>query len=148
MLECAGSSYKLLHSETIRLKPKVSPIECLGSHQAVANLIDLWKPRHLSARKPFRSKLQDCSNHGCRGATLSAAAIREIPVFEYALRVKQAVVGRPGKKEMAQTLAQMLGLPEALPFDESDGLGLALCHALAATRLNGSCLGGRSLAMC
>ena len=96
--------------------------------------------RSLEASPPFlrgnylRSKLRNCSNHGAaRGAALSAAAIRDIPVFEYApLRVKQAVVGfgRASKEQMAQTLAQMLGLPEALPFDEADGLGLALCHAL------------------
>jgi len=136
VLECAGSSYKLLHSETIRLKPKVSPIECLGLiHQAVANLIDLWKPRHLSCEETiYVQNFKTAQIMGAaRGAALSAAAIREIPVFEYApLRVKQAVVGfgRASKVQMAQTLAQMLGLPEPLPFDESDGLGLALCHAL------------------
>ena len=67
-----------------------------------------------------------------RGAALSAVAIREIPVFEYApLRVKQAVVGfgRASKEQMSQTLSQMLGLLEPLPFDQSDALGLALCHA-------------------
>lgn len=136
VLECAGSSYKLLHSETIRLKPKVSPIECLGLiHQAVANLVDLWKPRHLSCEETiYVQNFKTAQIMGAaRGAALSAAAIRDIPVFEYApLRVKQAVVGfgRASKEQMAQTLAQMLGLPEALPFDESDGLGLALCHAL------------------
>ena len=68
-----------------------------------------------------------------RGAALSAAAIRQVPIFEYApLRVKQAVVGfgRASKEQMAQTLAQMLALPNVLSFDESDALGLALCHAL------------------
>ena len=64
---------------------------------------------------------------------LSAPAIREVPVFEYApLRVKQAVVGfgRASKEQMSQTLSQMLNLPSPLPFDQSDALGLALCHAL------------------
>ena len=68
-----------------------------------------------------------------RGAALSAAAIHCTPVFEYApLRVKQAVVGfgRASKEQMSKTLAQMFGLPSALPYDQSDALGLALCHAL------------------
>ena len=136
VLECEGLSYKLLHSETVRLKPKVPPIECLGLiHQAVANLIDLWKPRHLSCEETiYVQNFKTAQTMGAaRGAALSASAIRGIPVFEYApLRVKQAVVGfgRASKEQMAQTLAQMLGLPEALPFDEADGLGLALCHAL------------------
>ena len=68
-----------------------------------------------------------------RGSALSASAIREVPVFEYTpYRVKQAVVGfgRASKEQMSKTLMQMLNLPEALPYDESDALGLAPCHAL------------------
>ena len=67
-------------------------------------------------KKPFMCKiLKLLSGNGCgTGAALSAAAIRNIPVFEYApLRVKQAVVGfgRASKEQMSVTLAQMLGLP-------------------------------------
>ena len=68
-----------------------------------------------------------------RGAALSAVSIQSIPVFEYApLRVKQAVVGfgRASKEQMSKTLAQMLRLEQPLPFDQSDALGLALCHVL------------------
>ena len=136
VLECHGQSYELLHSETLNLKPKISSIDCLGRiHQAVAHLLDLWKPRHLSCEATiYVQNFKTAQIMGAaRGAALSASAIREIPVFEYApLRVKQAVVGfgRASKEQMAQTLSQMLGLPKALPFDESDALGLALCHAL------------------
>jgi len=38
--------------------------------------------------------------------------------------------GRASKEQMSQTLSQMLKLPSPLPFDQSDALGLALCHAL------------------
>jgi len=136
VLECHGQTYELLHSETLNLKPKISSIDCLGRiHQAVAHLLDLWKPRHLSCEATiYVQNFKTAQIMGAaRGAALSASAIREIPVFEYApLRVKQAVVGfgRASKEQMAQTLSQMLGLPKALPFDESDALGLALCHAL------------------
>ena len=136
VLECHGQSYELLHSETLNLKPKISSIDCLGRiHQAVAHLLDLWKPRHLSCEATiYVQNFKTAQIMGAaRGAALSAAAIRETPVFEYApLRVKQAVVGfgRASKEQMSQTLTQMLGLPETLPFDESDALGLALCHAL------------------
>jgi crossover junction endodeoxyribonuclease RuvC len=46
--------------------------------------------------------------------------------------VKQAVVGfgRASKEQMSLTLSQILKLPNPLPFDQSDALGLALCHAL------------------
>ena len=136
VLECHGQSYELLHSETLKLKPKIPSIDCLGQiHQSIARLLDLWKPRHLSCEETiYVQNFKTAQIMGAaRGAALSAAAIREVPVFEYApLRVKQAVVGfgRASKEQMAQTLTQMLGLAEVLPLDESDALGLALCHAL------------------
>ena len=135
VLDCHGQSYELLHSETLKLKPKISSIDCLGQiHQSIARLLDLWKPRHLSCEETiYVQNFKTAQIMGAaRGAALSAAAIREVPVFEYApLRVKQAVVGfgRASKEQMAQTLTQMLGLPKVLPLDESDALGLALCHA-------------------
>ncbi|MBT3666186.1 MAG: crossover junction endodeoxyribonuclease RuvC [Opitutae bacterium] len=136
ILECEGNSRKLLHSETLTLKTKIDSIACLGLiHQAVAHLIDLWKPRHVSCEATiYVQNFKTAQIMGAaRGAALSASAIGEVPVFEYApLRVKQAVVGfgRASKEQMSQTLSQMLRLPNPLPFDQSDALGLALCHAL------------------
>ena len=136
ILECQGTSQKLLHSETLKLPPKIPSIDCLGQiHQSVAHIIDLWKPRHISCEETiYVQNFKTAQIMGAaRGAALSAAAIRSTPVFEYApLRVKQAVVGfgRASKEQMSQTLAQMLGLPSALPYDQADALGLALCHAL------------------
>ena len=136
VLECKGNSFQLLHSETLKLTAKVASIDCLGEiHQSVAGLADLWKPRHVSCEETiYVQNFKTAQIMGsARGAALSAAAIREIPVFEYApLRVKQAVVGygRASKEQMSQTLSQMLGLGKPLPFDQSDALGLALCHAL------------------
>jgi crossover junction endodeoxyribonuclease RuvC len=136
VLECEGQSYRLLHSETLALKPKIDSIACLGLiHRSVASLLDLWKPRHLACEATiYVQNFKTAQIMGsARGAALSASAIREVPVFEYApLRVKQAVVGfgRASKEQMSQTLAQMLHLPKALPYDQSDALGLALCHAL------------------
>ena len=135
-MECKGNSFQLLHSETLKLTAKVASIDCLGEiHQSVAGLADLWKPRHVSCEETiYVQNFKTAQIMGsARGAALSAAAIREIPVFEYApLRVKQAVVGygRASKEQMSQTLSQMLGLGKPLPFDQSDALGLALCHAL------------------
>ena len=99
------------------------------------HLVDLWQPRHVSCEETiYVQNFKTAQIMGsARGAALSAAAIYDIPVFEYApLRVKQAVVGfgRASKDQMSSTLAQMLGLPQALPFDQADALGLALCHAL------------------
>ena len=136
VLECGGNSHKLLHSETLSFKPKIDSIACLGLiHQAVAHLIDLWKPRHVSCEATiYVQNFKTAQIMGAaRGAALSASAIGDVPVYEYApLRVKQAVVGfgRASKEQMSQTLSQMLRLPKPLPFDQSDALGLAMCHAL------------------
>ena len=135
VLECHGNRYKLLHSETLKLTAKVASIDCLGKiHQTVADLVDLWKPRHVSCEETiYVQNFKTAQIMGAaRGAAISAVAIREVPVFEYApLRVKQAVVGfgRASKEQMSQTLSQMLGLGKPLPFDQSDALGLALCQA-------------------
>ena len=136
ILQCERSSYRLLHSETLKLGNKFSSISCLGKiHELVAHLLDLWQPRHVSCEETiYVQNFKTAQIMGsARGAALSAAAIREVPVFEYApLRVKQAVVGfgRASKEQMSNTLAQMLGLPQALPFDQADALALAHCHAL------------------
>ena len=136
ILECQVNSFRLLHSETLKFGTKVSSIACLGKiHEMVAHMVDFWQPRHISREETiYVQNFKTAQIMGsARGAALSAAAIRDIPVFEYApLRVKQAVVGfgRASKEQMSNTLAQMLGLPQSLPFDQADALGLALCHAL------------------
>jgi len=136
VLECKGSTYQLLHSETLKLTAKVDSVDCLGRiHQTVAGLVDLWKPRHVSCEATiYVQNFKTAQIMGsAKGAAISAVAIRGTAVFEYApLRVKQAVVGfgRASKEQMSLTLSQMLGLGKPLPFDESDALGLALCHAL------------------
>ncbi len=136
VLECRENQYSLLHSETLLLKPKIDSIACLGMiHNAVSNLVDLWQPKHVSCEATiYVQNFKTAQIMGAaRGAALSASAVRGIPVFEYApLRVKQAVVGfgRASKQQMSETLSQILKLAAPLPYDQSDALGLALCHAL------------------
>ena len=128
--------HRLLDSLTLKLKPKVPFVECLGEiHKVVAAMAEKWSPRHLSCEETiYVNNFKTAQIMGAsRGAALSAAAIRGLPVFEYApLRVKQAVVGfgRASKEQLARTMAQMMQLPEPLPYDESDAAALALCHAL------------------
>ena len=67
-----------------------------------------------------------------RGAAITAAVLKRLPVAEYtALQVKQAVVGH-GKaakqqvQDMVQRLLSLQGSPQA---DAADALACALCHA-------------------
>jgi crossover junction endodeoxyribonuclease RuvC len=67
-----------------------------------------------------------------RGAAMAAAALRDLPVFEYApLRVKQAVAGsgRASKEQLSRTVRSIFGHGRSLAFDESDAAAVALCHA-------------------
>ena len=87
ILECEGSTYRLLHSETLKLGTKVASVCCLGKiHEQVAHLVDLWQPRHVSCEETiYVQNFKTAQIMGAaRGAALSAAAIRNIPVFEYA----------------------------------------------------------------
>ena len=70
-----------------------------------------------------------------RGAVLLAAALRELPVFEYSpAEIKSAVAGtgRATKQQMQFMVQQLLRLrtPPA-PADAADGVAVALCHCSA-----------------
>lgn len=67
-----------------------------------------------------------------RGAAISAAVIRNLPVAEYtALQVKQSVVGNGhAKKEQVQEMVKrLLSLPGLPKPDSADALACAVCHA-------------------
>lgn len=70
-----------------------------------------------------------------RGAALLAAALREVPVFEYSpAEVKNAIAGtgRATKEQVQYMVQRLLRLrtPPA-PADAADGVAVALCHCTA-----------------
>lgn len=69
-----------------------------------------------------------------RGAILLAAALRDVPIAEYAPRqVKKAVVGTGSatKEQVAFMVKQQLRLSEApAPADAADGVAAALAHCV------------------
>lgn len=67
-----------------------------------------------------------------RGAAISAAVIRQLPVAEYtALQVKQSVVGNghAQKDQVQEMVKRLLNLPAAPSTDSADALACAICHA-------------------
>ena len=126
----------LLRCQTVKVHAKLPMAAALGEiHRAVAAFLDAAKDvRHVALEQTiFVQNFQTAQILGAaRGAAISAAALREKPVFEYApLRVKQAVVGagRASKEQMARTVMAMMGHGRPLAFDEADAAGVALCHA-------------------
>jgi len=71
-----------------------------------------------------------------RGAAVLAAAVRDLPVFEYSpTAVKMAVVGYGGatKIQVERMVCEFLHLTKPLSTDhESDAAAVAICHAHCA----------------
>lgn len=126
---------RVLETATLKLKPGISQIECLGaiSHQ-VEDFIDQHTIRHVAIEQTiYVQNFQTAQILGAaRGAAIAAASMRGLPVFEYApLRIKQAVVGagRASKEQVARTLYGITGADLTHRLDESDAAAVALCHA-------------------
>ncbi len=142
LLDCRKTdSPVLLFSETIRIGPKPSMTACLGTiFTRVDALLERFQVDEVAVEQAiYVQNFQTAMTLGsARGAALASPSRRQLPITEYPpLRVKQAVVGygRASKEQMIRTLQQMLRLPNALPTDEADAAGIALCHAFTATSL-------------
>lgn len=130
-----GQQAKLLETATLKMSSKLSMPECLG---AIGNQVDDFLNQHAIDHVAIEQTIyvqnfQTAQILGAaRGAAIATAAMRGLPVFEYApLRVKQAVVGlgRASKEQVARTVLSLSGNDLGKNFDESDAAAVALCHA-------------------
>lgn len=126
---------RLLEATTLHLKRDLSMPECLGAiGNQVEDFIDQHQIEHVAVEQTiYVQNFQTAQVLGAaRGAAIAAAAMRGLPVFEYApLRVKQAVVGmgRASKEQVARTVHTLTGVDVGKRYDESDAAAVALCHA-------------------
>jgi crossover junction endodeoxyribonuclease RuvC len=131
----AKQSPMLLHCRTIRVKKAVSMAESLAEiFRGISEAIKIYPVYHVALEQTiYVQNFQTAMIMGAaRGAAIAAAAVADLPVYEYPpLRVKQAVVGvgRASKVQMARTVMSMLGHGSVLAPDEADAAGVALCHA-------------------
>ena len=130
-----GRSPVMLRCQTVQVPARQTMAHALGEiHRAVGQFLDAAEVRHVALEQTiYVQNFQTAQILGAaRGAAISAAALRDLPVFEYApLRVKQAVVGagRASKEQVARTVMALLGHGRPLASDEADAAGVALCHA-------------------
>ncbi len=130
-----GRTPLLLRCQTVRVSAKYTMPQALAQiHRAVTAFLEGAEVRHVALEQTiYVQNVQTAQILGAaRGAAIAAAALRELPVFEYPpLRVKQAVVGagRASKEQMARTVMALLGHGRTLALDEADAAGVALCHA-------------------
>ncbi|HBR93599.1 crossover junction endodeoxyribonuclease RuvC [Coraliomargarita sp. SDUM461003] len=131
----ADGTARILEAATLKLHRSLSMPECLG---AIGNQVDDFLNQHsvehvAVEQTIYVQNFQTAQILGAaRGAAIGTAAMRGLPVFEYApLRVKQAVVGmgRASKEQVARTVQNITGTNFELRFDESDAAAVALCHA-------------------
>ncbi len=107
--------------------------------QAIEELLDCHQPHAIVVETQYIHKNpQSGIKLGmARGVAILAAALREIPVFEYApTRAKRAVVGKgnASKKQVQAMVQHLLALPTLpTPEDAADALALAICHGQAFT---------------
>lgn len=130
-----GRQPVMLRCQTVRVPAKHSMAVALAEiHRAVAAILEHDGVRHVALEQTiYVQNFQTAQILGAaRGAAIAAAALRDLPVFEYPpLRVKQAVVGagRASKEQVARTVMALLGHGRTLAPDEADAAGVALCHA-------------------
>jgi crossover junction endodeoxyribonuclease RuvC len=103
-------------------------------HRGLLALVDQYKPRALAIEDVFtminpRSALRLAQ---ARGVAILAAALRDIPIFEYAPnQIKNSVTGhgRAEKDQVAFMVKSILKQDEDFAPDASDALAAAICHA-------------------
>mgnify|MGYP002632053444 CR=1 FL=1 len=126
---------RVLEAATLKLKPTYSMVDCLGVISSqVEDFLNQHSIQHVAVEQTiYVQNFQTAQILGAaRGAAIGVAAMRGLPVFEYApLRIKQAVAGsgRASKEQVARTLQSITGKDFELRLDESDAAAVALCHA-------------------
>jgi len=131
-----GNSIRYVVSGAIKLPKTAARIEKLRLiHIGIADVIREHTPTHFAIEEVFYNKNPKSTMvlGEARGAAVLAAALAELPVFEYSAReVKLSVTGNGAahKSQVNFMLGKLLGLqnPPKNP-DESDALAVAVCHA-------------------
>src|SRR6185436_4395388 len=104
-------------------------------HEGLAGVIQKLRPDETAFESVFHSaNVQSALKLGhARGVCIHAAAVADLPVYEYsALEVKSAVTGygRAEKSQVQQMVRALLKMVDHFDsFDASDALAVALCHA-------------------
>ena len=131
----AGRPPLLLSCRTVRVPAGRPMAFALAEiHRAVTAILGVAPVRHVALEQTiYVQNIRTAQILGAaRGAAMAAAALHDLPVFEYPpLRVKQAVagVGRASKEQVARTIQALLGHDRVLAPDEADAAAVAFCHA-------------------
>lgn len=137
VVETAAGRWRLRGAGAVRARRGAALSDRLRTiHEALLEIADAHRPTVVAVESVFAARNPRSAlvlGHA-RGAALLAAALRDIPVAEYAPReVKLALTGTGAaqKEQVRFMVKRLLGLstsPSSL--DASDALAVALCHGL------------------
>ncbi len=132
-----GGAVSLVECGVIRTsRHEALPLRIREIYEEVDALLVRHRPHAMSVEDVFqgRNARSALTLGHARGAILLAAALRDVPIAEYAPRqVKKAVVGTGSatKEQVAFMVMQQLRLAEApAPEDAADGVAAALAHCV------------------
>lgn len=134
VIEKTGSKLAYIASGTIKSGEGELPARLKIILSGLEEVIQTYWPEQVAIEKVFVNvNPQSTLLLGqARGAAISAAVLRDLPVAEYtALQVKQAVVGNghAAKEQVQEMVKRLLALPAAPQADSADALACAICHA-------------------
>ena len=132
-----SSEPSLIEAGVVRLKPTDSVIARLRAlHEELGALLDELQPGRVAVEEVFAHvkhvRTAIVMGHG-RGVVLLSAALRDLPVDEFApAEIKKALTGRgqASKEQMQRAVMHQFGLralPE--PPDVADAIAIAACAA-------------------
>lgn len=138
VIEKNGSKLGLIEYGVVKVKKLHEPLELRLKEifLRLIQVIERAKPDSSAFESMFYSKnvqsLIKLSH--ARGASILAAAMNDIPIFEYSPReVKKSVTGRgnAGKEQVQFMVKRILNIEETPEFfDATDALAVAICHSM------------------
>ncbi len=150
VLQIVGGTPKCRVLGVVSLGKFRNPYEKLRHiFERVSALVREYQPDEMAIEAPFYGdNVQSMLKLGrAQGVAMTAALVRDIPVFEYSpRRIKQAITGEGGasKEQVSALLQKILGVgttPKEL--DATDGLAVALCHYYISSSPLGTTVGER-----
>jgi crossover junction endodeoxyribonuclease RuvC len=137
-VDAAGRTHHVYHAPLVLLGAEDFPQRLKRLLLGLGEVIETWQPQEVAVEKVFMARNPDSALKlgQARGAAMSAAVLRDLPVHEYAAReIKLAVVGKGNaeKQQVQHMVSLMLNLTGKLQADAADALAVAITHAHVRT---------------
>ena len=151
LIETDGArSFHLAHGH-IRVKGDNFAQKLGHIHLTLTEVIAQWQPQEVAVEQVFLSNnpMSALKLGQARGAAITAAVARQLPVSEYAPRLVKKVVtgaGAADKKQVQTMVCALLHIVQAVQVDAADGLAIAICHAHSRNLPGSSALPARKRA--